>query len=257
MVGNTAISKLFADDYKAYNSDDYRSNPQSIQTALDSVYSWSDTWQLNLSLSKCGRLLLSKGAKTVDDIDLTIGDHVLSIFDSVVDLGVTIDCGLTFAKHVKNIVSKANQRIYLIFKTFACRDIDIMIVAYISYIRLILEYFSVVWSPTRLGEIDLIEDVQRFYTKRLQGLWNLSYADRLMICGFQSLKLRRLIIDLVLVYKIVFKLVNLDFDRFFIYDKNTRTRGHNFKLCLPRCSTRVRQNFFCNQNNFSLELSAG
>src|SRR2546426_460234 len=167
MVGNTAISKLFADDYKAFNSDDYRSNPQPIQTTLDSVYSWSDTWQLNLSL--CGSLLLSKGVKTIDDI----------------------------------------------------------------------------------------EDVQKFYTKRLQGLWNLSYADRLMICGIQSLELRRLIIDLVLVYKIVFKLVNLDFDRFFIYDKNTRTRGHNFKLCLPRCSTRVRQNFFCNQNNFSLELSAG
>src|SRR5207245_3735353 len=92
--------------------------------------------------------------------------------------------------------------------------------------------------------IDLLEDVQRFYTKRLQGLWEVSYTDRLMICGLQSLQLRRLTIDLVLVFKIVNNLVALDFDSFFVFDKNTRTTRHNFKLNIPRCSSKVRQNFF-------------
>src|SRR5207253_10088367 len=118
-----------------------------------------------------------------------------------------------------------------------------MVIAYTTYVRPILEYCSVIWSPSRLADIDLLEDVQRFYTKRLQGLWDVPYSDRLLICGMQSLELRRLTIDLVLVFKIVNKLVALDFDRFFVLNKNTRTRGHNFKLTIPRCSTKVRQNF--------------
>ena len=133
------------------------------------------------------------------------------------DLGVTIDSDLTFVKHIRSIVSKAKQRIYLIFKTFLCRDIDILTFAYISYVRPILEFSSVVWSPTRLSDIDYIEDVQRYFTKRLQGLWDSPYSDRLLMCGLQSLELRRINIDLILVYKIVYKLVSLDFDSFFCF----------------------------------------
>ena len=238
------ISKLFADDYKAYNAVDYKLYPMLMQKSLDSLCSWSDTWQLDLALSKCGSLMLACGTKYVDENDLIVGDHVLSTFDTIIDLGVTIDCDLRFAKHIKNMVSKARQRIFLIFKSFLVRDVDILTIAFKSYIRPILEYGSVVWSPTKLCDIDCIEDVQRNFTKRLQGLSDLPYADRLVLCGLQSLELRRLNIDLILVFKIVYKLVSLDFDRFFALDKNNRTRGHNIKLSLPRCSSRVRQNFF-------------
>ena len=75
-----------------------------------------------------------------------------------------------------------------------------MVIAFISYVRPILEYCSVIWSPSTLADIDLLEDVQRFCTKRLQGLWDVPYSDRLLICGMQSLELRRLTIDLVLVF---------------------------------------------------------
>ena len=51
-------------------------------------------------------------------------------------------------------------------------------------------------------------------------------------------------IDLTLVYKIVHKLVCLEFESFFVLNTNNRTRGHNFKLCLPRCNSKKRQNFF-------------
>jgi len=32
--------------------------------------------------------------------------------------------------------------------------------------------------------------------------------------------------------------------QFFVLDANSRTRGHNFKLRVPRCATNKRQNFF-------------
>ena len=55
---------------------------------------------------------------------------------------------------------------------------------------------------------------------------------------------RELMLMMMTFFKIVYKLVDLDFDRFFIMDSNIRTRGHNLKLRLPRCSTSIRQNFF-------------
>ena len=41
------------------------------------------------------------------------------------------------------------------------------------YVRPILEYVSVVWSPLHVYLKDLIENVQRNFTKRLPGLYEL------------------------------------------------------------------------------------
>ena len=102
--------------------------------------------------------------------NLTVENIVLPIFDSVTDLGVVIDWELTFTKHILGIVSKAKQRIFLIFKSFQSRDIKLLVFAYVTYIRPIVEYCSIIWSPNKLRDIDLLEDIQRYFTKRLHGL---------------------------------------------------------------------------------------
>ena len=56
-----------------------------------------------------------------------------------------------------------------------------------------------------------IEKVQRSFTKRLPGLNNLTYRERLVVSKLDSLELRRLRVDLIMCYKIVFKLINVDF----------------------------------------------
>ena len=47
--------------------------------------------------------------------------------------------------------------------------------AFITYVRPLLEYNCVVWSPHRKRDIELIEQVQRRFTKRLSGLSDYSY----------------------------------------------------------------------------------
>jgi len=60
-------------------------------------------------------------------------------------------------------------------------------------------------------DIELIEKVQRRFTKRLRGLRNLSYCDRLIKLGLCTLELRRLHLDLLYCSKIVFGLVKCKF----------------------------------------------
>jgi len=81
-------------------------------------------------------------------------------------------------------------------------------------------------------DIELVEKIQRRFTKRLCGLRNLSHCDRLTKLGLCTLELRRLHLDLLCCYKIVFGLVNVNFG------------DHEYKLFKPRCTASIRQKFF-------------
>lgn len=98
-----------------------------------------------------------------------------------------------------------------------------MIFALKVYILPLLDYCSPIWSPYKLNDIDRIERVQRGFTKKLDGLRDLPYAERLTICDLPSLELRRLWADLVLCHKIIHKQIALDFDEFFQFDLNPIT----------------------------------
>ena len=75
--------------------------------------------------------------------------------------------------------------------------------AFVTYIRPILKYISISWSPNLVYLINLIESVQRKFTKRITSLSSLPYSSRLNILNLQSLELRRLLIDLTNYFKIL------------------------------------------------------
>ena len=105
------------------------------------------------------------------------------------------------------------------------------------YVRPILEYNSCCWSPHLLKDIDLVESVQRSFTRRIRGLSDYGYKERLKICDLQSLEMRRMQEDMILTYKIVHNLIDLDFSKFFKFVYTENTRGHAFKLYPLHCRT--------------------
>ena len=107
-----------------------------------------------------------------------------------------------------------------------------------------VQLLSTIGHRWQKHDIELVEKVQRRFTKRLRGLRNLSYCDRLTKSGLRAQELRRLYLDLLYCYKIVFDLVNVHFDDFFALSTNTNTRGHKYKLYKPRCTASIRQKFF-------------
>ena len=99
--------------------------------------------------------------------------------DLITDLGVEIDSDLSYHAHIVCIVGKATQRVGILFRGFVTRDLTFMRKAFITYIRPLLEYNSVVWNPHKKEYISLIENVQRRFTKRIHSLHLLSYSERL------------------------------------------------------------------------------
>ena len=100
------------------------------QAALTALANWSTEWQLNLSISKCGSLLLSGTKNFSEESVLQVDNIDLEIFADAEDLGVFIDSKLTFSNNIDNIISKANQRIYLIFKSFNTRTVKTLSLAF-------------------------------------------------------------------------------------------------------------------------------
>jgi len=111
---------------------------------------------------------------------------------------------------------------------------------------IIIAYNSVIWSPSLVREIEQLEKVQRRFTKRLCSMRSLSHSEHLRQLGLPSLELRRLHLDLVFCYKIVFGLVSVKSDDFFEIRSVLRTRGHAYKLFKSRCTSRptIRSKFF-------------
>ena len=210
--------KLFADDLKLFTCfhlcNQLLSN--DLQIILNEIFCWSVMWQLTINLSKCSCMRLLSRFRLSNTIpSYYLNGTLLAVTTNTRDLGIIIDCKLAYTTHISTIVTKANQRVGLLFRGFKTRDIKIMRKAYITYIRPLLEYNSVVWSPCTKKYIDLIEDVQRHFTKRIPSLNSLSYPERLAAMKLQPLELRRLHSDLIQYFKIFNNMTPLNPSDFF------------------------------------------
>ena len=61
--------------------------------------------------------------------------------------------------------------------------------------------------PHYLYLTNTIEKVQRNFTKKLPGLSNLIYLQRLNVCNIESLEEHRIKIDLIWIFKILHNMV--------------------------------------------------
>ena len=114
--------------------------------------------------------------------------------------------------------------------------------------RPILEYGTPVWSPFLMSDIGKLEKVQRSFTRRLPGMGDLSYLERLERVELESLEARRIRFDLLEAFKIIKGISCLRFDDFFEYKNDYLTRGHRLQLRLksiPRLE--IRKKIFANR----------
>jgi len=159
------------------------------------------------------------------------------------DLGISVDNELTFVEHINLIVAEAHRRANQILRCFLSGDNEILVKAFITYVRPILEYSSVVWSPHSVGMINSIESVQRRFTKKLRGMSLLTYDERCACLGLDRLELRRLQCDLITCFKIIHGFNCLRSEEFFTPSGEQITRGHPFKLRVQHCRIDARKYF--------------
>jgi ribonuclease P/MRP protein subunit RPP40 len=243
---NQVVSSFYADDAKIYSEINNQSDVIDFQASLDILGSWAKTWQLCISSAKCSIVDIALR----DDPEIfpgnMIDDNLIISSRSKIDLGIQIDSKLKFSCHVSDVVSRAKQRVFLLFRSFSTRVIQNLLKGYVCYVLPLVSYCSQVWAPYLLADIYALESVQRLFTRRLPGLEKLSYSDRLRRLNLPSLELRRLWADLVLCYKIINGHVAGPMERYglkFVTHKRDGRR-HTMKLQGEFCRIDVRLHFF-------------
>jgi len=237
-------SKFFADDAKIYTEVCSGDDIDNLQFSLDEVSDWARKWQLSLSIKKCFTIDILQRRNADTFYNNTIDDEEIDSIAVVKDLGVNIDNMLKFHDHISHVVAEAKRRSFLIYRCFMVKNQKSLMLGYKSYILPILNYCTSVWSPSSIQDIERLESVQRSFTKKIPGLFDMPYAMRLKHLGLPSLELRRLRNDLVLCYKILHNLVIGPPANFGLVLSNRTSRGNSLKLVKQQARHASRKLFF-------------
>ena len=235
---------MFADDVKIYTISNDRIECPILSEALEIIHRWSTVWQLSLAVAKCSVTVF--GGPPVEDAAYRIGGQALEYKKEVKDLGVWVGNDLKFSKQARETSRKALFTGSRVFRSFKTRDRSFLIKMFKVYVKPLVSYITPVWNPYLRRDVNAIERVQRSYTKRIPGMFSLSYAERLNVLGLNSLEYERLESDLVLLYRIMHEQVGMDFAEFFEYSPSLdlNLRGHNLKLLVPKCRSKLNAIFY-------------
>ena len=123
-----------------------------------------------------------------------------------------------------------------------------MVSLYKTLVRAHVEYCVSAWSPYYKKDKELLEKVQRRFSKMINNMEGLSYEERLRRLNLWTLEERRNRQDLMKVFKISQGKSIIGFEDLFVLDKNNKgTRGHNLKLSKARCTRDCWKHFFFKQ----------
>ena len=242
--------KIFADDIKLYLSFDSNNSSLGVQVAqndIDILVNTSSSWGLMMNAAKCVCIRFSPRGCNLPYVGISpykIAHETINFVESHSDLGIQIDRSLKFHSHIGRSVRIANGVTSNILGCTLNRDLDFVMNIYKFHVRPLLEYGSPLWNVGYHGDIKLLERVQRRWTKAVTGLSDMPYNLRLQRLNLFSFQGRLLRTDLIMVWKIFHDKCALHPDHLFTVDNFSRTRGHQFKLFVPRVNLEVRKRFF-------------
>ncbi len=240
-----ASVKLFADDCKLYFRVKTDVDYLHLSEDLCSLFQWATENGLTLALAKTAIMHIGHSNPRYS---YSVQNTPLDEVDTVRDLGVQFSSSLKFSDHVNIVVKKAFTRVNLIYLAFYSKNLVFLCQMFKTFVRPVLEYASPVWSPYLHKDVDAVERVQRYFTRRLPGVSG-NYPQRLAFLKSKSidleiLELRRIQLDLIEVFKIINGLSALQFSEFFHWSSATMVRGHSLRIKMPCSRLDTRRYFF-------------
>ena len=116
-----------------------------------------------------------------------------------------------------------------------------MLSLFISHIRPIMDYGSVLWNVGYVGDITKLERVQRRWTREIEGMDGVDYVSRLKRLDLFSVYGRLLRTDIVKVWKAFNPVVEVGLVGLIERQSHEATRSNGYKLSVPRCNTELKR----------------
>lgn len=127
-------------------------------------------------------------------------------------LGIVIADDLNWRSHIENVCSVAYRKLCFLRVKLRNATKDVKLTAYKTFIRPVLEYASVVWSPHQEGLKAEVERIQRLAARFICSKYKKtdSVTDMLNACGLELLATRRQRNRIKLLFQVLQSHINID-----------------------------------------------
>ena len=218
----------FADDTKLVGCVDDRNN---LQNDINALSDWCKTWQMPINIEKCKVMHIGLSNPKHS---YSLSGEKLKVCKEEKDLGVIFTNDLKFNTQCLTAAKKGNKILGMIYRTIKNRTKKIMLNLYKSLVRPQLDYCINVWRPHLKSDIKILENVQKRFTKSIQGFKKIKYKERLNILKLTSFETRCLRSDLLTCFKVFNNCESLDTKKLFVFNER-KSRGNSFKLSKVYC----------------------
>ena len=264
LSGGTNIA-LYADDTKIWRPITSETDHRTLQTDIDYLNEWATQNKMKFHPQKCKVVSICNRPSPLGMLPFVVfhyslGVDILSYVDCEKDLGVHVNPSFNFSDHCEHLISKASQQFGLVKRTcHFVKDIRRKRVLYLTLVRSQFEHCSPVWRPNGKTMIERFDKFQKKCIKWILGEEELSYESqdeyvrKCRLINILPLSQRFILNDLVLFYKIFYKIVPIDFPNYLtLFDGHSRLRSsHLDKLSfvsklIPNSSdaTKLEKSFF-------------
>ena len=184
---------MFANDIALYRIITTPNDYTILQEDISAISSFLDSKYLNFNEGKCRTMHISrKRSNSLPPPQLYLNSTELVQVTSYKYLGVIFTNTLSWHPHITAICKKTRKQIGLLYRNlYQHSSSNNLLKLYLTKIRPHLEYASPVWDPFRLGEIEELENVQKFALRMCLKSWSMDYKELLETAQIPSLSSRR------------------------------------------------------------------
>ena len=209
---NMSVILKFADDTKIGNKVATLTDTRNLQTCLNQLVKWAETWCMSFNTDKCKVLHVGRNnAKT----SYSMYGTALAETEQERDIGVIISNTMKPSAQCSEAARRATNILTQISRSFLYRDKETFIQLYKQFVRCHLEFAIPAWSPWSAADIDVLEKVQKRAVKLVTGLQAKTYEDKLSEIGISTLLERRVKNDMVQTFKIINGIDRVDYKIWF------------------------------------------
>lgn len=200
------VTRLFADDCVIYRPIRSPVDRQILQSDIDTLQRWAETWQMCFNPKKCNIMHISTRRTCHPHPYFMAGIELESVKEHRY-LGVTLTSSLSWNAHVDAQCSKASGLLGLLRRNLAKCSTLSKTTAYQALVRPHLEYSASAWDPHSIRNIQKLEQVQRQAARFIFNSYSpyQSVTTLLATLNWQPLQVRRQHARLTTFYRLLNK----------------------------------------------------
>lgn len=196
-----SIARLFADDTSlSFTSNNVQDIEGILNHDLRYISVWAKQWLVDFNPNKTEAIFFS--CTDIDKPNLIFNNILVAFVENHKHLGLTFSYNGKWHSHIENILSSASKMLGVLRSLKFKLKRKTLNQLYISYLRPLVEYASVVWDGCTVGEKQQLERFQYEAARIVTGLTRSVSIENLMSeIGWLPLSDRRKFQKLVIMFK--------------------------------------------------------